>query len=1482
SQNSQGDRRVSLLYTLISPNVLRVENEEKIVVEAHGLTTSTQVTIAILDFPLRRQNLSQAIASLTPENGMMGTAVVKVPANTMMVDSKQNQYVIVQARFPQQTLEQVVLVHFHSGYLFIQTDKMIYRPLSTVLFRVFCVDHKLEPVNKKIIYQFEVSHFAVSFSGTWKIMAWYEDSPQLNFSAQFDVKEYVLPSFEVTLEPSDKFVYIDENKDLKVSIDARWPYGVFVEWIKAPQLCNGSIIDGAGEAVLTRAMLKARFQNLNELLGHSIYVTVTVLTDSGTKVEEVENIKIVTSPPYQIHFTNTPKYFKPGTPFELMISVSNPDGTPAVHVPLKVEADHLQDSTLIQTLEDGMAKLNVKTAVDREQLHIYVRTAFKNQPENRQVFKSMVAEAYQTQEGSKNYLHLLVSATEVQSRDNLLVSFNVKTNRPADLNQIPYITYLILNKGMIIRAGRQAKGVGQTLVTLSLPITPDLMPSFRIVGYYHMRQREIVADSVWIDVKGSCMGRLVIRDATEVDNRIHRPGSPMRIKIEGDRRASIALVAMDKGVNFLTKKHTITQTQIWEAVENNDLGCTPGGGKDNLGVFADAGLALVTNVKISTPTRTDPKCPKPAVFRRRSTQLSKANKGRRCCEDGMYENPMGHSCEKRAQYIQKGEECKRRFLSCCNYIKMVREKQQGLPLETSSDPDDDFSSNEDIISRSLFPETWLWQIELPYSVVRNESVEIQAILHNYQNQDIKVQFVLMHNTAFCSPSSSKANYQQIISMKARSSKAIPLVIVPLELGFHNIEIKASQLHSFVGDVVKKKLNVVLRLSHCASPTPFSDGVQEVKVKAADLDDMVPNTESLTGILFQGRPVVRLTEEPIKGANLNHLIMKPFGNGEFNIMKMSTAVVITHYLDVTEQWEGIGVDGWVDALSTIMQGYTQQLAFKKPDHSYAATINRPSSTWLTAFIAKVFAMATTQVHLEHRELCGAVRWLVLEKQRSDGAFKEDTPVIHSEMGGYQGAEPDVSLTAFVLIAILESKVICEDHPRLRVGYHCSLLAVFGGIDQKMVFFMQICSEWSLGMMPLVLFLFRCLDGNRWEEQGPSTFSIEGTSYALLALLRLKRFDLAGPVVRWLTQQTYSAGDSIATTMMFQALAQYHRDALIHEDVTLEVSFLLPRHSKMRKHRFHHRDMHLTRITESKFNENFTIRAEGNGQVTLTVVTVYNARLEEDKAQCKTDKSIANHHLCREFWFKKKSLTTVPFSPTRYLHVTDSNMAVLNVSMPTGFLPDTEDLTRLSQGADRYISRYEMNKALLDEGYLIIYLDKVSHGEADCLRFKAHQFFEVGLIKPLKVTVYEYQTLGNRSMLKVQHPFNWCIFINLLAYKTRLIKTEESSSYDNYMMEILEVLKAGTDENPEGKTRVFISLSKCREILKLELNSYYLIWGLSSDLSVVRANISYVISKDTWIEKWPSENKCQEVAFKNLCIEYEEFSQAMMLFGCPQST
>ncbi|CAM2095069.1 unnamed protein product, partial [Caretta caretta] len=119
----------------------------------------------------------------------------------------------------------------------------------------------------------------------------------------------------------------------------------------------------------------------------------------------------------------------------------------------------------------------------------------------------------------------------------------------------------------------------------------------------------------------------------------------------------------------------------------------------------------------------------------------------------------------------------------------------------------------------------------------------------------------------------------------------------------------------------------------------------------------------------------------------------------------------------------------------------------------------------------------------------------------------------------------------------------------------------------------------------------------------------------------------------------------------------------------------------------------------------------------------------------------------------------------------------------------------------------------------------------------------------------------------------------VYKTKLVRTEEVGSSDYYIMEILEIIKVGTDENPQGKTRPFISHITCRESLRLERNKDYLIWGLSTDLWPRKAELAYVIGKDTWIEKWPNEDECQEPDFQNICQEFLEFSEAMTMFGCP---
>lgn len=56
--------------------------------------------------------------------------------------------------------------------------------------------------------------------------------------------------------------------------------------------------------------------------------------------------------------------------------------------------------------------------------------------------------------------------------------------------------------------------------------------------------------------------QLVVKGATEADNRVHEPGTPMRLRIEGDHNAHVGLVAVDKGVFVLSKKNKLTQSKV--------------------------------------------------------------------------------------------------------------------------------------------------------------------------------------------------------------------------------------------------------------------------------------------------------------------------------------------------------------------------------------------------------------------------------------------------------------------------------------------------------------------------------------------------------------------------------------------------------------------------------------------------------------------------------------------------------------------------------------------------------------------------------------------------------------------------------------------------------------------------------------------------------------------------------------------------------
>uniref|UniRef100_A0A8C5SBW1 NTR domain-containing protein n=1 Tax=Laticauda laticaudata TaxID=8630 RepID=A0A8C5SBW1_LATLA len=426
-------------------------------------------------------------------------------------------------------------------------------------------------------------------------------------------------------------------------------------------------------------------------------------------------------------------------------------------------------------------------------------------------------------------------------------------------------------------------------------------------------------------------------------------------------------------------------------------------------------------------------------------------------------------------------------------------------------------------------------------------------------------------------------------------------------------------------------------------------------------------------------------------------------------------------------------------------------------------------------------------------------------------------------------------------------------------------------------------------------------NRWEEYNARTHNIEGTSYALLALLKMKKFAEASPVVKWLIDQKYyggTYGQTQATVMVFQALAEYEIQMPTHKNLNLDISINLPEREVPLRYNINYGNALVARTAETKLNEDFTVSASGDGKATMTILTVYNAQLREDANVCN------KFHLDVSVENAKGAKATLRLKIcTRYLGEVDSTMTIIDVSMLTGFVPDAEDLTRLSKGVDRYISKFEIDN-MAQKGTVVIYLDKVSHSEDECLQFKIHKHFEVGFIQPGSVKVYSYYNLDEQCT-KFYHPDKATGLLNKICHGNICRCAEETCSllnqqkkidhqlriqkacapnvdYDHNLLKYLfrfYLISAGTDRNPQAKARQYVSQRKCQEALNLKLNNDYLIWGLSSDLWPMKNEMSYLITKNTWIERWPNEDECQDEEFQNLCDDFAQLSNTLTIFGCP---
>ncbi|XP_074487043.1 venom factor-like isoform X1 [Sebastes fasciatus] len=692
-------------FTLLAPDLLRTDSQENIYLQADGVSSPVTVSISVMDFS-KTTSLLQDSVTLTLENGFCALKAIQLPSDLLNRDEKKNKFVHLKVDFGGYQEERILMVSFHSGYIFIQTDKPIYNPGDTVRFRAFTSSVSFKAFNSSVTIDVQnpdgvvvkqVSRiraadgvFSDTFplseivnEGKWTMTAMFDHWQQNTFTSQFEVKKYVLPAFNVTLTPRKSFIDL-EDTELVVEISARYLYGEPVqgtayvvfgvkinqEMRRLPSVKQVSDLEG-GVVTLSMAEIKAAYPDIRSLVGNSVYVKASVLTKTGSDLVEAEKtgIQIVESP-YVLSFKDITKYFKPGLPLDFTIQVSHHDGSLARNVLVNLK---LLNSPLV--VSSGAGRVTINMPGDQRTQTITAETVKAGlRPEQQAKQQITVLPYVAFNQRQENYLHISMGTNTASVGDRHSLKLTVTPADPTHRQYITHITYLVVNKGKIIVAER-VDVRGQLVTSVGLTVTPEMMPSFRFVAFYSIPwagREEVVSDSIWVDVADSCVGGLNVGPVDGL-RRDYAPGKSFSFQVRGDPGAKVSLVAVDNAV-YLLNRDRLTQRKIWGAVEHGDIGCTRGGGRDAKAVFSDAGLLYSSSTGFKTQNRQALRCPGSARRRRsaellhRKAQLEshyKEKLQRRCCKDGLREIPMPYSCTRRSLYITEGWECMRAFRYCC-------------------------------------------------------------------------------------------------------------------------------------------------------------------------------------------------------------------------------------------------------------------------------------------------------------------------------------------------------------------------------------------------------------------------------------------------------------------------------------------------------------------------------------------------------------------------------------------------------------------------------------------------------------------------------------------------------------------------------------------------------------------------------------------------------------------------------------------------
>ncbi|XP_056304777.1 LOW QUALITY PROTEIN: alpha-2-macroglobulin-like protein 1 [Danio aesculapii] len=1125
-------------------------------------------------------------------------------------DSVQTVRVVVQGQSFKMTEERKVMFRSYLPLTFIQTDKPLYNPGQTVNFRVVTMTDKLVPLDQmynlvvledfrnirinqwtnvsSINWILELSHVLIPEAqvGTYTLRAYIGDRM---ISQTFDVKKYVLPKFDVTVNTLQTYSVADVG--LKVEACGKYTFGqpvpgqvlvevcrqplTFIQDPKVTSIClnKSTKTNNTGCASLTISTSSFFGTSFESNLQNSFIVKVN-MTEEGTGVVMSKSTTVsITFEVGKVTFVDLPKFYNYGSTVNGKIAASDYNGNP-----INSKAVYLLDSSIwpnkvlfnLTTNKNGFAKFSLDTtSFSKADLNLVASATPQSYFSYNSPYFTTDTQVVQLSQTAPSdnptFSDLSIVKLEQPLKCGTTYPVTVKYSFVGETGDYSAdIIYMVMSRGVIVLHGFKSvqalasNTLTKGTVTFDLSILANMAPIVQILVFCVLPSQTVVTGSASFDTEKCFSNQVSLQfsPATAV------PGEGNILTVSAQAGSLCGLSAIDQSVLIMQSGGRLNADLVFNMLPLQSLSDYPYGVEDQqdclnvrprravptdqaYNTFKSVGIKIATNL----PVR-EPQCLK--------------------FKDLLYyRNFQGVLSFREAAFA-------------------IAEKAP-VPLAMAGAG----GSSADVTIRTYFPETWIWQLALvgdsglasvpltvpdsittwdaeafclssngfglappvlltsfqpffleltlPYSIIRGEAFELVATVFNYLLQCLKIQVTPTPSSNF---TLTPINDQSPSTLSANWRKTIKWALTASVVGTINVTIsaEASPSQELCGDQdvtvpSRGRIDIVTR-----SLLVLAEGVERTFTrswllcpKGSMLSENVKITLPRNVIQGSARCSVSVIGDIMGRAlnNLANLLQMPSGCGEQNMIILAPNIYILRYLTVTAQLTPTIQD---TAMNYLLSGYQGELNYRHSDGSFSTFGYDPSNTWLTAFVMRTFGLARNFTYIDPNVLKSAKDWLI-STQGSDGCFVQQGTLYHNDMKG--GVGDNVTMTGYIVASLLEIGVPVTDPVITKaLSFLRPLVGNLGNtyVTALLAYTFSLAGETNTRTQLLKsLRNIAISEGTtlHWSQTtSGDTLAVEISAYVLLAVLTVQpvtttNLGYANRIVNWLVAQQNPYGGFTST-------------------------------------------------------------------------------------------------------------------------------------------------------------------------------------------------------------------------------------------------------------------------------------------------------------------------------------------------------------------